>query len=137
METLSQYRGNPDSQRRNIMAKNAKNTYGNLKITDLEVGTEYPVKYSCFKRVAGSRGAFMSASFLIQTDPNNAEACAWVSTPNEKSAYKAIGCMTCSVNGFNSKVTSITPVKSGNSNYLDFEINITAYTPESDNSTPF
>lgn len=125
------------------MAKNSKNTYGNLKIADLEVGTEYPVKYSCFKRVVGTRGAFMSASFLIQTDPNNDEACAWVSTPNEKSAYKAIGCMTCSVNGFKSKVTSITPVKSGNSNYLDFEINITEYkgentapTLESEN-TPF
>lgn len=101
---------------------------GNKKIDSLQVGTTYKVNYSCFRKVNGSRGDFMSASFIIENAEGNK---VWVSTPNERSAYKAIGVMTSArINGNKVTITGLRVVKNGK--YLEFEYDVTEYTPELD-----
>jgi hypothetical protein len=70
----------------------------------------------------------MSASFIIE----NAEGSkVWVSTPNERSAYKAIGVMTSArINGNKVSITGLRVVKNGK--YLEFEYDIAEYVPEID-----
>lgn len=102
--------------------------FGNKKIDSLQVGTTYKVNYSCFRKVNGSRGDFMSASFIIENAEGNK---VWVSTPNERSAYKAIGVMTSArINGNKVTITGLRVVKNGK--YLEFEYDVTEYTPELD-----
>lgn len=109
------------------MSKNNEKL-GNKKIDSLQVGTTYKVNYSCFRKVNGSRGDFMSASFIIENAEGNK---VWVSTPNERSAYKAIGVMTSArINGNKVTITGLRVVKNGK--YLEFEYDVTEYTPELD-----
>lgn len=109
------------------MSKNNEKL-GNKKIDSLEVGTTYKVNYSCFRKVNGSRGDFMSASFIIENAEGNK---VWVSTPNERSAYKAIGVMTSArINGNKVTITGLRVVKNGK--YLEFEYDVTEYVPEID-----
>lgn len=109
------------------MSKNNEKL-GNKKIDSLQVGTTYKVNYSCFRKVNGSRGDFMSASFIIENAEGNK---VWVSTPNERSAYKAIGVMTSArINGNKVTITGLRVVKNGK--YLEFEYDITEYVPELD-----
>lgn len=99
---------------------------GNKKIDSLQVGTTYKVNYSCFRKVNSTRGDFMSASFIIENDKG--DKC-WVSTPNERSAYKAIGVMTGTrINGNRTTITGLRVIKNGK--YLEFEYDITEYIPE-------
>ena len=109
------------------MSKNNEKL-GNKKIDSLQVGTTYKVNYSCFRKVNSSRGDFMSASFIIE----NAEGDkVWVSTPNERSAYKAIGVMTSArINGNKVTITGLRVVKNGK--YLEFEYDVAEYIPEID-----
>lgn len=103
---------------------------GNKKIDSLQVGAKYKVHYSCFRKVNGSRGDFMSASFIIENA--NGNKC-WVSTPNERSAYKAIGVMTGTrINGNRTTITGLRVVKNGK--YLEFEYDLAEYIPELDES---
>lgn len=107
------------------MSKNNEKL-GNKKIDSLQVGTTYKVNYSCFRKVNGSRGDFMSASFIIENAEGNK---VWVSTPNERSAYKAIGVMTSArINGNKVSITGLRVVKNGK--YLEFEYDISEYIPE-------
>lgn len=109
------------------MSKNNEKL-GNKKIDSLEVGTTYKVNYSCFRKVNGSRGDFMSASFIIENAKGNK---VWVSTPNERSAYKAIGVMTAArINGNKVTITGLRVVKNGK--YLEFEYDVAEYVPELD-----
>lgn len=109
------------------MSKNNEKL-GNKKIDSLQIGTTYKVNYSCFRKVNGSRGDFMSASFIIENAEGNK---VWVSTPNERSAYKAIGVMTSArINGNKVTITGLRVVKNGK--YLEFEYDVTEYTPELD-----
>ena len=109
------------------MSKNNEKL-GNKKIDSLEIGTTYKVNYSCFRKVNGSRGDFMSASFIIENAEGNK---VWVSTPNERSAYKAIGVMTSArINGNKVTITGLRVVKNGK--YLEFEYEVTEYVPEID-----
>lgn len=99
---------------------------GNKKIDSLLVGTTYKVNYSCFRKVQSSRGDFMSASFIIE---NADGAKCWVSTPNERSAYKAIGVMTGTrINGNRTTITGLRVIKNGK--YLEFEYDLSEYIPE-------
>lgn len=109
------------------MSKNNEKL-GNKKIDSLEVGTTYKVNYSCFRKVNSKRGDFMSASFIIEnTDGDKV----WVSTPNERSAYKAIGVMTAArINGNKVSITGLRVVKNGK--YLEFEYDVAEYIPELD-----
>lgn len=101
---------------------------GNKKIDSLEVGTTYKVNYSCFRKVNGSRGDFMSASFIIENAEGNK---VWVSTPNERSAYKAIGVMmSARINGNKVTITGLRAVRNGK--YLEFEYDVAEYIPELD-----
>ena len=50
------------------MANQTNEKLGNIKIDRLGVGKTYKVHYSCFKKVNGSRGDFMSASFIIENE---------------------------------------------------------------------
>ena len=99
---------------------------GNKKIDSLQVGTTYKVNYSCFRKVNSSRGDFMSASFIIENaDGHNC----WVSTPNERSAYKAIGVMTGTrINGNRTTITGLRVIRNGK--YLEFEYDLAEYIPE-------
>ena len=109
------------------MSKNNEKV-GNKKIDSLEVGTTYKVNYSCFRKVNGKRGDFMSASFIIENADGDK---VWVSTPNERSAYKAIGVMTAArINGNKTSITGLRVVKNGK--YLEFEYDVTEYIPELD-----
>lgn len=109
------------------MSKNNEKL-GNKKIDSLQVGTTYKVNYSCFRKVNGSRGDFMSASFIIENAEGNK---VWVSTPNERSAYKAIGVMTSArINGNKVTITGLRVVKNGK--YLEFEYDVSEYVPELD-----
>ncbi|MBO5739443.1 MAG: hypothetical protein J6R52_00020 [Alphaproteobacteria bacterium] len=109
------------------MSKNNEKL-GNKKIDSLEVGTTYKVNYSCFRKVNGKRGDFMSASFIIENADGDK---VWVSTPNERSAYKAIGVMTAArINGNKTSITGLRVVKNGK--YLEFEYDVTEYIPELD-----
>lgn len=99
---------------------------GNKKIDSLQVGTTYKVNYSCFRKVQSSRGDFMSAAFIIENADGNK---CWVSTPNERSAYKAIGVMTgTKINGNRTTITGLRVIKNGK--YLEFEYDLTEYIPE-------
>lgn len=99
---------------------------GNKKIDSLQVGTTYKVNYSCFRKVSSSRGDFMSASFIIENADGNK---CWVSTPNERSAYKAIGVMTGTrINGNKTTITGLRVIKNGK--YLEFEYDLSEYIPE-------
>lgn len=99
---------------------------GTKKIDTLEVGKVYPVKYSCFRKVNGSRGDFMSGSFIIETEEN---VQVWVNTPNERSAYKLIGVLTSArLNGHKTSIKSLEVVKNGK--YLDFIYDVCEYIPE-------
>ena len=105
-----------------------KNTekLGNVTIDRLGVGKVYKVHYSCFKKVKGSRGDFMSASFIIENDKG---VKVWVSTPNERSAYKAIGIMTgARINGNKVSIDSLTVEKNGK--YYEFVFSLKEYIPE-------
>ena len=105
---------------------NTNEKLGNIKIDRLGVGKHYTVHYSCFRKVNGSRGDFMSASFIIE---NEKGVKVWVSTPNEKSAYKAIGIMTgARINGNKVSITGLTVEKNGK--YLEFVYDIAEYIPE-------
>lgn len=99
---------------------------GNKKIDSLQVGTTYKVNYSCFRKVNSSRGDFMSASFIIE----NADGIkCWVSTPNERSAYKAVGVMAGTrINGNRTTITGLRVIKNGK--YLEFEYDLSEYIPE-------
>lgn len=98
----------------------------NKKIDSLQVGTTYKVNYSCFRKVQSSRGDFMSASFIIENADGNK---CWVSTPNERSAYKAIGVMTGTrINGNRTTITGLRVIKNGK--YLEFEYDLSEYIPE-------
>ena len=109
------------------MSKNNEKL-GNKKIDSLEVGTTYKVNYSCFRTVNGKRGDFMSASFIIENADGDK---VWVCTPNERSAYKAIGVMTAArINGNKVSITGLRVVKNGK--YLEFEYDVTEYIPEID-----
>ena len=108
------------------MAKTQNEKLGNITIDRLSVGKVYKVHYSCFKKVRGSRGDFMSASFIIENDKG---VKVWVSTPNERSAYKAIGVMTgARINGNKVSIDSLTVEKNGK--YLEFVYNVVEYVPE-------
>lgn len=108
------------------MANTNNEKLGNVKIDRLGVGKTYKVHYSCFKKVNGSRGDFMSASFIIE---NEKGVKVWVSTPNERSAYKAIGIMTgARINGNKVSIDSLTVEKNGK--YLEFVYNLVEYVPE-------
>ena len=97
-----------------------KEKLGNITIDRLGVGKTYKVHYSCFKKVKGSRGDFMSASFIIENDKG---VKVWVSTPNERSAYKAIGIMTgARINGNKVSIDSLSVEKNGK--YLEFVFNL-------------
>lgn len=107
------------------MAKKSEQL-GNKKIDSLQVGTTYKVNYSCFRKVQSSRGDFMSASFIIENA--NGDKC-WVSTPNERSAYKAIGVMSgARINGNRTTITGLRVIKNGK--YLEFEYDLSEYIPE-------
>ena len=103
-----------------------KEKLGNITIDRLGVGKTYKVHYSCFKKVRGSRGDFMSASFIIE---NEKGVKVWVSTPNERSAYKAIGIMTgARINGNKVSIDSLSVEKNGK--YLEFVFNLVEYVPQ-------
>lgn len=103
-----------------------KEKLGNKKIDSLEVGKNYKVIYSCFRKVNGLRGDFMSASFIIENEKGNQ---CWVSTPNERSAYKAIGIMTgARINGNRVTITGLHVEKNGK--YLEFVYDVAEYIPE-------
>ena len=106
---------------------------GNKKIDSLQVGTTYKVNYSCFRKVNSSRGDFMAASFIIENADGNK---CWVSTPNERSAYKAIGVMTGTrINGNKTTITGLRVIKNGK--YLEFEYDLSEYIPETVNENEF
>lgn len=108
------------------MANNTTEKLGNVKIDRLGVGKTYKVHYACFRKVNGSRGDFMSASFIIE---NEKGVKVWVSTPNEKSAYKAIGILTgARINNNKVSIDSLTVEKNGK--YLEFVYNLSEYIPE-------
>lgn len=113
------------------MAKsNNTEKLGNIKIDRLAVGKPYKVHYSCFRKVNGSRGDFMSASFIIE---NEKGVKVWVSTPNERSAYKAIGIMTgARINGNKVTIDELQVEKNGK--YLEFVFSVREYVPEIDES---
>lgn len=99
---------------------------GNKKIDSLQVGTTYKVNYSCFRKVNSLRGGFMSASFIIENADGHK---CWVSTPNERSAYKAIGVMTGTrINGNRTTITGLRVIKNGK--YLEFEYDLSEYIPK-------
>ena len=99
---------------------------GNKKIDSLQVGVTYKVNYSCLRKVNSTRGDFMSASFIIENADGNK---CWVSTPNERSAYKAIGVMTGTrINGNRTTITGLRVIKNGK--YLEFEYDLSEYIPE-------
>ena len=103
-----------------------KEKLGNITIDRLGVGKAYKVHYSCFKKIKGSRGDFMSASFIIENDKG---VKVWVSTPNERSAYKAIGIMTgARINDNNVSIDSLSVEKNGK--YLEFVFNLVEYVPQ-------
>lgn len=107
---------------------------GTKKIDTLEVNKTYPVKTCGFGKRSGSRGDFMSAYFMIQTG-NDINDVVFVNTPNERSAYKAIGVMTgAKVNGNKVTITGLRVVKNGK--YLEFEYDIIEYVPETDEINP-
>lgn len=107
-----------------------KEQLGTKKIDSLQAGITYKVNYSCFRKVNSSRGDFMSASFIIENP--NGDKC-WVSTPNERSAYKAIGVMTGTrINGRRTTIIGLRVVKNGK--YLEFEYDLDEYIPELDES---
>ena len=89
-----------------------------VKAKDLVKGKKYKAHYGCFKTVNGSRGKFLSTSFIIENDDG---AKAWVSCPNENSSIKAIGILTGAKdeNGNKLTITALTPVDS--KGYTEFE----------------
>lgn len=108
------------------MANKNNEQLGNKKIDTLEIGKTYKVCYSCFRKVNSSRGDFMSASFILENDKGEK---VWISTPNERSAYKAIGIMTgARINGNKVSITSLHVEKNGK--YLEFVYDLTEYIPE-------
>lgn len=103
------------------------NTLGTKKIDTLDIEKWYKCKYSAFKKQSGSRGDFMSASYILE-DENGNEF--WVNSPNERSAYKAIGVMTSCTNENGNKlvIDAVKVVKNGK--YLEFAYKLTEYIPE-------
>ena len=68
----------------------------------------------------------MSASFIIENEAGNQ---CWVSTPNERSAYKAIGIMTgARINGNKVTITGLHVEKNGK--YLEFVYDVAEYIPD-------
>lgn len=111
------------------MAKTTKKL-GTLKAKDLEIGRTYSVKYSTFGRKTGSRGAFISTAFIIQTGETDDE-CVWVNCPSENESYKAIGIMTSAIsNGNKLSIKSLTPVKNGN--FVSFTYEVEEYITETE-----
>lgn len=105
---------------------NKNEKLGNKKIDTLTIGKTYKVAYSCFKKVNGSRGDFMSASFILENEDG---VKVWTSTPNERSAYKAIGIMTAArINGNKATITGLRVIKNGK--YLEFEYDLDEYIPD-------
>lgn len=103
---------------------------GTKRIDTLEVGKTYPVKTCGFGKRSGSRGDFMSAYFLIQTGENENDV-VFVNSPNERSAYKAIGVITgAKINGNKVSISGLRVVKNGK--YLEYEYDICEYIPELD-----
>lgn len=109
------------------MANKNKNTLGTKKIDTLVLDKWYICKYSAFKKCSGKRGDFMSASFILDDNEGNEF---WVNTPNERSAYKAIGVMTaCFAENENKFVIdAVKVVKNGK--YLEFVYKMKEYTPD-------
>jgi len=106
---------------------NKKNSLGTKKIDTLVVDKWYECKYSSFKKQSGSRGDFMSASFILADTMGNEF---WVNTPNERSAYKAIGVMTGCSNEAGNKlvIDAVKVIKNGK--YLEFTYRLKEYIPE-------
>lgn len=105
------------------MANKKKNEYGKMNIKELvTLGNAFPVKYAGFKKVTGTRGAFMSAYFLVQTGETENEV-VWVNTPRESSAFKAIGAMTSEINGNPVNITGIEITE--HNGYYDFKYELT------------
>lgn len=106
-----------------------RNNLGTKKIDTLEVGKWYQCNYSAFKKCSGSRGDFMSGSFILSDSEGNEF---WVNTPNERSAYKAIGVMTACYAGSENKfvIDAVKVVKNGK--YLEFAYKLREYIPEDD-----
>lgn len=99
---------------------------GTKKIDTMQVGVPYKVNYSSFAKKSGSRGDFMSASFICEDSDGNQF---WVNTPNEKSAYKAIGVISQTrINGHKATITSLEVIKNGK--YFDFAYTLAEYIPE-------
>lgn len=105
------------------MAKKKTENYGKMTIKELAlIGTKFPVKYAGFKKVVGTRGAFMSAYLLVQTGETENDL-VWVNTPRETSAFKAIGAMTSTINGNPVNITGIEITNTNN--YFDFKYELT------------
>lgn len=102
---------------------------GYTTIDKLETGRFYPVLYSCFKQRNGKRGTFMSASFIIQTGDGESDK-VWISSPTEKSAYKAIGVMTAARSITDEKliISGLEVVE--NKGYRDFSYFLEPYTKD-------
>lgn len=109
------------------MANRNRNTLGTKKIDTLALDTWYTCEYSAFKKCSGARGDFMSGSFILADNDNNKF---WVNTPNERSAYKAIGVMTACYAGNENKlvIDAVKVVKNGK--YLEFVYKMKEYTPD-------
>lgn len=113
------------------MAKKNEKKLGYTTIKDLEKRVVYPVKYSTFSKRTGSRGNFMSASFIIQIGETEDDV-VWISTPTENSAFKAIGIMTSQVlsTGERLGITALEVVE--NNKYLDFRFTVEPYTTDTE-----
>ncbi len=109
------------------MAKsNSQEKLNNIKIENLKLNTTYKVCYSCFGKRTGSRGDFMSASFIIENAEGNK---CWVSSPTERAAWKAIGIMTgARINGNKVSITGLHIEKNGK--YLEMVFDVSEYIPE-------
>ena len=104
-----------------------KNVLGTKKIDTLKLNEWYQCNYSAFKKCGGSRGDFMSGSFILSDSDGNEF---WVNTPNERSAYKAIGVMAACYTGNENKlvIDAVKVVKNGK--YLEFAYKLKEYIPE-------
>lgn len=104
------------------MAKK-KNEYGKMTIKELAlIGKKFLVKYAGFKKVVGTRGAFMSAYFLVQTGETETDL-VWVNTPRESSAFKAIGAMTSEIDNTPVNITSLEITETNG--FYDFKYSLT------------
>lgn len=110
-----------------------KEKFGTKSLKNLEIGKTYKVEYAGFKKANGSRGDFMSVSFLISNEKGNK---VWVNSLNERMAYKLIGIMTYSrLNGNKVSITGIRHVVNGK--YDEIEVDISEYIPETIKESEF